>query len=100
VNPLSRPDDFFGYSDWGFTKKNEVFAGRIAMLGFLGTALTEPITNGRGALGQIAWWLHIPVSHTYYQFCEYVMVVMPFVFAVMAYVNRRPGQLKGGDDIY
>lgn len=24
VNPVSRPDEFFGYSEWGFTKKNEV----------------------------------------------------------------------------
>lgn len=70
------------------------------MLGFLGTCLGEPVTKGRGALGQIAWWLHIPVSHTYYQFSEYVIVAMTVVFAVLAYLNRRPGQLKGGDDIY
>lgn len=78
----------------------QVFAGRVAMLGFLGTCLAEPVTSGRGALGQVAWWLHLPVSQTYYQFCEYALLLMPIVFAVVAYTNRRPGELKGGDDIY
>eukprot|EP00878_Enallax_costatus_P000218 GHUV01000279.1.p1 GENE.GHUV01000279.1~~GHUV01000279.1.p1 ORF type:complete len:297 (+),score=66.58 GHUV01000279.1:219-1109(+) len=100
INPFSHPDEFFGYSEWGFTKRNEVFAGRIAMLGFLGTCLAEPIAGGRGALGQIAWWLHLPVSHTYYQFTEYILLLVPIVFGVAAYINRRPGELKGGDDIY
>jgi hypothetical protein len=32
VNPISDPEGAFGYSHWGFTKANELFAGRIAML--------------------------------------------------------------------
>lgn len=32
VNPISDPKGAFGYSEWGFTKANELFAGRIAML--------------------------------------------------------------------
>jgi hypothetical protein len=32
VNPVSDPKGAFGYSEWGFTKATELFAGRIAML--------------------------------------------------------------------
>lgn len=100
VNPISNPKGAFGYSEWGFTKANELFAGRIAMLGFLGTCLMEPAVRGRGALSQIAWWLHLPVSPSYFQLANLAMVVTPIVFGVLAYVKRRPGQLRGGDDVY
>jgi hypothetical protein len=32
VNPFADPKAALGYSEWGFTKANELFAGRIAML--------------------------------------------------------------------
>eukprot|EP00882_Tetradesmus_deserticola_P000159 GHRQ01000180.1.p1 GENE.GHRQ01000180.1~~GHRQ01000180.1.p1 ORF type:complete len:309 (+),score=87.76 GHRQ01000180.1:165-1091(+) len=100
VNPISNPQGALGFSEWGFTKANELFAGRIAMLGFMGTCMVEPIAGGKGALSQIAWWLHLPVSSSYYQLARWVLIATPFAFGVLAYVKRRPGQLRGGDDIY
>jgi hypothetical protein len=58
------------------------------------------MVRGKGALSQIAWWLHLPVSSSYYQLANLLLVVAPIVFGVLAYVKRRPGQLRGGDDIY
>lgn len=66
----------------------------------MGTCLAEPMVGGKGALSQIAWWLHLPVSSSYYQLARLVLVVTPIVFGVLAYVKRRPGQLRGGDDVY
>jgi hypothetical protein len=40
------------------------------------------------------------VSSSYYQLANLLLVVTPIVFGVPAYVKRRPGQLRVGDDIY
>jgi hypothetical protein len=32
INPISDPEGAFGFGHWGFTKANELFAGRVAML--------------------------------------------------------------------
>lgn len=102
VNPFSSPDKFFGFApfEWGFLKRNELLAGRLAMLGFLGTCLAEPVARGKGALGQIAWWTHIPAGQAYYQLCNFLLVVVPVVFGVLAYLNKHPFEVKGSDDIY
>jgi hypothetical protein len=63
------------------------------MLGWLGVALTEPMAGGKGPIGQIAWWLHLPTFQAYYQVAELGLVVLPIVFGALAYYNRRPGQV-------
>lgn len=63
------------------------------MLGWLGVALTEHMSGGKGPIGQIAWWLHLPTFQAYYQIAELGLVVLPIVFGALAYYNRRPGQV-------
>jgi photosystem II protein len=54
---------FFGVTDWGFTAQNELFAGRLAQLGFAAALIGEAAT-GLGPLGQAAaggfWWITFP----------------------------------------
>lgn len=44
---------FFGVTDWGFTPENELFAGRMAQLGFAASLIGELVT-GLGPLGQLS----------------------------------------------
>lgn len=44
---------FFGVTDWGFTPQNELFAGRMAQLGFAASLLGE-LATGLGPLGQLS----------------------------------------------
>lgn len=50
---LATPGKFFGgIKGLGFTKANELFAGRLAQLGFAASLIGEGVT-GRGILGQL-----------------------------------------------
>ncbi|WIA37198.1 hypothetical protein OEZ86_014150 [Tetradesmus obliquus] len=53
---------FFGVTDWGFTPQNELFAGRLAQLGFAAALLGEAAT-GLGPLGQLAAETGIPMQN-------------------------------------
>eukprot|EP00879_Flechtneria_rotunda_P023443 GHRR01024796.1.p1 GENE.GHRR01024796.1~~GHRR01024796.1.p1 ORF type:complete len:272 (+),score=62.74 GHRR01024796.1:646-1461(+) len=44
---------FFGVTNWGFTAQNELFAGRMAQLGFVAAILGE-LATGLGPLGQLS----------------------------------------------
>lgn len=49
---LVTPGKFFGIKGLGFTKANELFAGRLAQLGFAASLIGEGLT-GKGILGQL-----------------------------------------------
>lgn len=49
---LVTPGKFFGIKGLGFTKENELFAGRLAQLGFAASLIGEGLT-GKGILGQL-----------------------------------------------
>lgn len=34
------------------------------------------------------------------QACNLLLLAFPVVFGAYAYIRRRPGQLRGGDDVY
>jgi len=54
INLISDPKGFLGISDkFGFTKKNELFVGRVAMLGFAAELIGELAQGGKGPLGQL-----------------------------------------------
>lgn len=63
INAVSDPKGFFGISEkgFGFTKKNEVFVGRTAQLGFLASVIGEKVT-GRGPLTQFGLETGIPLG--------------------------------------
>ncbi|CAI5967074.1 unnamed protein product [Closterium sp. NIES-64] len=55
-------DGIFGTSGgFGFTKANELFVGRVAMLGFAASLLGEAI-DGQGILGQLNLETGIPIT--------------------------------------
>ena len=54
ISAVGNPKQFFGVSDaFGFTKKNELFVGRVAMLGFAAELIGELAQGGKGPLGQL-----------------------------------------------
>jgi hypothetical protein len=63
--PATKPrveDGIFGTSGtFGFTKQNELFVGRVAMLGFAASLLGEALT-GQGILAQFNLETGIPIS--------------------------------------
>lgn len=46
---ISEPKKFLGITNFGFSKKNEVFVGRTAQLGFLASVIGEKVPFGRYA---------------------------------------------------
>ncbi|GAA0167829.1 hypothetical protein LIER_22674 [Lithospermum erythrorhizon] len=64
AEPKSKPkveDGIFGTSGgFGFTKQNELFVGRVAMIGFAASLLGEAIT-GKGILSQLNIETGIPI---------------------------------------
>jgi photosystem II protein len=62
--PLKVEDGIFGTSGGiGFTKANELFVGRVAMLGFAASILGEALT-GKGTLAQFDIETGIPLTET------------------------------------
>ena len=62
INLVSDPKAFLGISDrFGFTKKNELFVGRVAMLGFAAELIGELAQGGKGPLGQLGACLLPPL---------------------------------------
>jgi len=55
------PGEYFGTTEFGFSKKNEVFVGRTAQLGFLASVIGEKVT-GLGPLQQFGFETGIPVG--------------------------------------
>ncbi|GJP32630.1 hypothetical protein CLOM_g17241 [Closterium sp. NIES-68] len=59
---LRTEDGIFGTSGgFGFTKANELFVGRVAMLGFAASLIGEAV-DGRGILGQLNLETGIPIT--------------------------------------
>jgi len=94
----SKPTEYFGTSKgFGFTKKNELFVGRVAMLGFASELIGEVLTKGKGPLGQIGIPLNTEVNP---QFASVALAVWIgfFLFAAVGYGNW--GQQEGDNEIY
>lgn len=61
INAVSDPKGFFGITRFGFSKKNEIFVGRTAQLGFLAAVIGEKVT-GKGILEQVGIETGIPIG--------------------------------------
>ncbi|KAK9852590.1 hypothetical protein WJX84_007151 [Apatococcus fuscideae] len=88
---------FFGTSrGFGFTKKNELFVGRVAMLGFASELLGEIQTAGKGPLGQLG----VPLTPVGKEYAGFALALWIGVFAVAAVGFNRVGQQEGNEEIY
>lgn len=90
---LLQPHKFFGTSPkFGFTKRNELFVGRLAQLGFAASLLGEALT-GKGILGQIGLELGIPVWEVE------PLLLFSILFTLFATANpTRSGRFTYNDD--
>lgn len=100
VNPLDIGRSL-GISGWGFTKRNELFQGRLAMLGFLAAAFNE-VKTGSGVLGQMAGYRGIYPDDAYFSICT--TAFLGFTALMLALSVFAPSRLQGSaakeDDIY
>jgi photosystem II protein len=63
INPIEDPQGFLGIDKgFGFTRKNELFVGRMAMIGFASAIIGEKLTGGKGPLAQIGVGLGQPLN--------------------------------------
>lgn len=100
INPVENPTSALGISGgWGFTKKNELFVGRMAMLGFLSAVIGEMVT-GYGVVGQVVKWAgNSPTAETY-TFAAQLFAVWAVFSTASAFGNGNMGELQGDDDVY
>lgn len=82
---IFQPKEFFGISDFGFTKANELFVGRVAQLGFAASLIGEVVT-GKGPLAQFDFETGIPLQDT-----EFGLLVF-IAFFLLAAVNEGSGR--------
>lgn len=95
---VSDPQGFLGISKaFGFTKRNEVFVGRIAMIGFAAAIVGEVQTGGKGPLGQVALPIHTPIGSQLAGFGLAIWIGFS-LFAAIGLGNL--GQAEGGEDMF
>ncbi|KAF5834233.1 hypothetical protein DUNSADRAFT_9186 [Dunaliella salina] len=102
IDPFNYPMQFLGISGWGFTKRNEIFHGRIAMLSYM-VALVRGIRigglYGPGPVAQVAGLLHLPCD--YGAGAMYVGAFAVFAVAIAALTGRAGGiQALSEEDVY
>ncbi|GFH23012.1 photosystem II protein, partial [Haematococcus lacustris] len=94
---------FLGISNFGgFTKANEVFNGRLAMLGFTAALLQQLRlggVSGPGPIAQVATFLDSNPS-ALYDMVPMAFVAWSVLWAGLAFVNGKPGSIEGETEIY
>jgi len=97
INLISDPKGFLGVSDkFGFTKKNELFVGRVAMLGFAAELIGELAQGGKGPLGQLGFPMPLFQEYGAFGLAGWVL----FFFAAAVGSGNFPGQQETGEDLY
>jgi len=99
----THPKGFLGITGIGFTKRNELFNGRAAMVGFFAAVVGQLLQGGvygPGPLAQVANWFNIPVTDEYYTIFPGIALAFVTVITAYAYLSGRPGTLRGEKDIY
>ncbi|KAI8477225.1 MAG: hypothetical protein J3K34DRAFT_463283 [Monoraphidium minutum] len=102
ISPFTNLSGFLGCSPhFGFTKRNELFHGRLAMLGFFATVVNEGAT-GMGPIGQVAWWLGAKFypADSWYNSWALGLTAFALVMTGLAYTSGHAGTVQGEDDIY
>lgn len=98
-NLVSDPRGTLGISEsgFGFTKKNELFVGRVAMLGFAAELIGEELTGGKGPLAQLGIPLGQPLNAEIGSIGLFLWIGF-FAVAAIGYGNL--GQTEGDKGIY
>ncbi len=102
---INRPIGYGGLTartQWGFSKKNELMNGRLAMLGISAALLFEGASGGLGPLGQLAWWAGLQPTDEFYGTASMVLMGWAVLSTGLAVVKGNwGGQLIAGDeDVY
>jgi photosystem II protein len=99
ANLAEAPGKFLGIPGFepGFTKRNELLVGRLAMIGFASELIGEMVT-GKGALGQIGIDLS-KVDHPV-QNGAFVLILWSAFWGFSAFGYNNFGQTEGDEDIY
>eukprot|EP00884_Botryococcus_braunii_P003796 jgi/Botrbrau1/13417/Bobra.0082s0023.1 len=96
----TKPQRFLGISDgFGFTRRNELFVGRTAMLGFAAELIGEVLTKGKGPLGQLGVPFNLPLNPGLAGFGLAVWIGF-FAVAAIGYGPQYWGQREGDEEIY
>lgn len=97
-NLIEDPQGTLGISKsgFGFTKKNELFVGRVAMLGFAAELIGEELT-GKGPLAQIGIPLGQPLNK---EIAGAALFLWIGFFAVAAIGAGNLGQQTGNEEVY
>jgi photosystem II protein len=99
ISLAQNPADTLGVSRFGFTKRNEIFVGRVAMLGFAADLIGEQLTGGKGPLAQIGLGIGQPLNPDLAGFGLSVWIGF-FLVAAVGYGGKSFGEQEGGEDLY
>jgi hypothetical protein len=87
----------------GFTKANELFNGRMAMLGIAAALLNQMWIggfDGPGPLAQVAHFLNIPADAAFYGLMGPSFVAFSVIATTLAFATGNVGAKPGDEDIY
>lgn len=94
------PAEAISVTGFGFTKSNELFTGRTAMIGFASALIGEVLTH-QGPLAQVAGYLHTPADAAFYETAKFGFVLSVVAILGLATLFGNLGQAQDGDkDIY
>jgi hypothetical protein len=94
-----------GISGWGFSKRNEVFVSRMAMLGFAAGVVGQMAmggVEGPGVLAQIARYLNTPADDAFYSQVPTWFIGYTIFALGLAYFRGKTGEKTRNEekDIY
>jgi photosystem II protein len=81
---------------FGFTKANELFVGRLAMIGFAASLVGEYFQNGKGPLGQLGIPMPAYAEYAGFGLAGWIL----FFFAAAIGSGNFPGEKQGAEDMY
>lgn len=102
-NPFTQPKEAFGVTGWGFTKANEVFHGRLAMLGFYFSIVNQQQILGffgPGPLAQVALLAGFRDADSFYSWVPTVFAGWAILATAVAYAVGKKGSTTGEEEIY
>jgi len=95
INVATNPKKFLGITNFGFTKANEIFVGRWAMIGFAASLVGEKFQGGKGPLGQLGFQMPLYGEYAAFGLAAWVLF---FLAAAVGFSNF--GEQETGQDEY